>query len=110
MAKTRKNRCWSRKNRRGSRKQRGGAATDGGYGMSQQYFNPSFARPEAGIFDAVPTAAPTSTFVRPITEATVPANYDAIQGVGAVPEFQRAQSGGRRRNRRSLKKKGRGRK
>jgi len=98
MAQTR--RCWGRKNGRransrknSSRKQRGGAATDGGYGMPQQYYNPSMFSTRTESDATSMSSAPTSDSVRPTMFATTPANYDAINGVGAVP---RAMVGGRR--------------
>jgi hypothetical protein len=45
------------------------------------------------------SSAPTPDFVRPTMFATTPANYDAINGVGAVP---RSMVGGRRSSKRQL--------
>lgn len=88
------NRKNSRKNsRRNNRKQRGGAATDGGYGTPQQYFNPSMTSTRTESDTTSMSSAPTPEFVRPTMFATVPANYDAISGVGAVPH---SMVGGRR--------------
>lgn len=97
MVSTRRRRANSRNNRKNSRNnrtQRGGAATDGGYGMPQQYYNPSMFSTRTESDTTSISSAPTPDVVRPTMFATTPANYDAINGVGAVPKAMLV--GGRR--------------
>ena len=70
---------------------------DGGYGTSQQYFNPDFARPVANAF--LPTLSTNATpgDVRPVLAATNSVPLNVIQGSGAVPSWQ---IGGRRTTKR----------
>jgi len=98
---SRSNRKNTRKNSR--RAQRGGAATDGGYGTPQQYFNPTMFSTRTEMDTTSMSSMPTATDVRPPMFATVPANYDAINGVGAIPRAMMV-GGSRRRNNRRQKK------
>jgi hypothetical protein len=97
---SRRNSRNNRKSRRNTRKQRGGASTDGGYGMPQQYYNPSMFSTRTEVDSTSMSSLPTATDVRPTMYSTVPANYDAINGVGAVPK---AMVGGRRKIRKNRK-------
>jgi hypothetical protein len=87
-----------------TRKQRGGAATDGGYGMSQQYFNPDFPRPVASAF--LPNLSTNATVgdVRPVLAATNSVPLNVVQGVGSVPAWQAGQIGGTRNHRKNSRK------
>jgi hypothetical protein len=99
------NRRASRKNNRSSRKQRGGDANDGGYGQTQSYFNPDFARPEGPAYDAAFSRAPTPGYVMPPLYMSPTTPLNTAQGSGAVPEFQQSQIGaGRRLKRRNGRK------
>lgn len=103
------NRRASRKNsRRNTRKQRGGDANDGGYGQSQQYFNPDWARPEGPAYNAAFSTAPTAEMIRPVLSMSPQTDLRVIQGAGSAPEFQQSQigAGRRKKNRknRSIKK------
>jgi len=100
---SRRNNSNNRKSRRNNsitRKQRGGASTDGGYGMPQQYYNPSMFSTRTEVDSTSMSSLPTATDVRPTMYSTVPANYDAINGVGAIPK---AMVGGRRKIRKNRK-------
>jgi hypothetical protein len=66
--------------------------------MPQQYYNPSMFSTRTEVDSTSMSSAPTAMDVRPTMFATAPANYDAINGVGAVP---RAMVGGRRKNRKN---------
>lgn len=55
----------TRRRRYGSRKHRGG-----GYGTSQQFFNPTVLPPAAGLLASVPSSAPTADAIRPVLPAT----------------------------------------
>ena len=106
---SRNNRRASRKNnRRNSRKQRGGDANDGGYGQSQQYFNPDFARNSGPAFNAAFSTAPTTDMIRPVLGMSPQTDLRVIQGAGSAPEFQQSQIGAgrrmKRRKNRSIKK------
>lgn len=57
----------SGRSRRSSRRTRGG-----GYGTSQQFFDPTAYPPSAGLFPA-PSTAPTANAVRPVLLSTFPA-------------------------------------
>jgi hypothetical protein len=109
-AASRNNRHASRKNnRRNTRKQRGGDANDGGYGQSQQYFNPDWARPSGPAFSAEFSTAPTADMIRPVLGMSPSTNLSVVQGQGAVPPFQESKliGGARRKNNRknrSIKK------
>jgi len=110
---SRKNNRSSRNNRRAasrrnSRKQRGGDANDGGYGQSQQYFNPDWARPSGPAFNAAFSTAPTAEMIRPVLGMSPQTDLRVIQGAGSAPEFQQSQIGaGRRIKRRKNNRKNR---
>ena len=105
---SRNNRRASRKNnRRNTRKQRGGDANDGGYGQSQQYFNPDWARPSGPAFSAEFSTAPTADMIRPVLGMSPSTNLSVVQGQGAVPLFQESQIGAGRRKKRTSGRKNR---
>jgi hypothetical protein len=105
---SRNNRRASRKNiRRNSRKQRGGDANDGGYGQSQQYFNPDWARPSGPAFNAAFSTAPTAEMIRPVLAMSPQTDLRVIQGAGSAPEFQQSQIGAGRRKKRTSGRKNR---
>jgi hypothetical protein len=68
--------------------------------MPQQYYNPSMFSTRTEVDSTSMSSLPTATDVRPTMYSTVPANYDAINGVGAVPK---AMVGGRRKIRKNRK-------
>jgi hypothetical protein len=104
---SRNNRRASRNNRRNTRKQRGGDANDGGYGQSQQYFNPDWARPSGPAFSAEFSTAPTADMIRPVLGMSPSTNLSVVQGQGAVPLFQESQIGAGRRKKRTSGRKNR---
>lgn len=69
----------------------------GGYGTTQQYFNPDFPRPVASALSPTISTNATPGDVRPVLAATNSVPLNVIQGSGAVPAWQATQIGGVRR-------------
>lgn len=70
--------------------------------MSQQYFNPDFARPVANAFLPNLTTNATAGDVRPALYATNSVPLNVIQGSGTVPPFQASMIGGSRRQKKNV--------
>ena len=70
--------------------------------MSQQYFNPDFARPVANAFLPNLSTNAMPGDVRPALMATNSVPLNVIQGAGTVPDFQARQIGGSRRQKKNI--------